>query len=125
MDWHDNSIYAIEFRENSELLIDIDYIIQWVAKGKIFKFWVAPATLIFKNVYDLKLESGGTDLIIMGIIRDNPQQPKNKNYIIEPFEYDWLIETTNGEISFKSVGYEQYLRKDPILSNTQKIGRKD
>ena len=124
MVWHDSTIYSITFSDKYELLLDIDYILKWVNLEKndtFFQFWIAPATLIFKNVYNLKIESNIVDLIITNINRDNPQPPKNAKHIGMALEYDWLIETTQGEITFKSIGFEQHLRKSPILSNEQRI----
>ena len=60
MVWHDCFLYAMAFPPNSfELLLDIDYIFKWVEpeeQDQPFKFWVAPVTLVFENVYDTVLE---------------------------------------------------------------------
>jgi hypothetical protein len=123
MGWHDCPIHGISFNKDYQLLLDIDYIFKWVLmkNKKHFQFWIAPCTLIFDNVYDIQFESDHTDLIIDNISRENPQTPKNSEYIKKDTEYDWIIETTVGEISFKSVGYTQYVRKAPILLRTQDI----
>ena len=64
MGWHDSRIYALAFSpETFELLLDIDYIFQWInpEPGETFyKFWVAPATLIFENVSDVDFDIGRT-----------------------------------------------------------------
>jgi uncharacterized protein YegP (UPF0339 family) len=119
MQWHDCKVYAIAFdSEKFELLFDIDFIVEWKKPkngGSFFKFWVVPATLVFKHVYDISINTDSVDLIIQDIIRNNPSELKNENY-------QWKIETTNGEIIFKSLGYEQFARKKPVLLDTQAIG---
>lgn len=126
MGWHDSKLYAIAFgMKENEIAFDIDYILKWINPQGLentFKFVVAPATLVFRNVYDLNINTSLTEVIIESIERSNPVRPKNANYIKEQLEYDWRIETTNGEISFKSVGYEQFFRKNPTLIDQQHIG---
>lgn len=130
MGWHDSKIYAIAFEgEKFELALDIDYILKWLnpQEGESnFKFWVAPSTLVFRNVRDLKISlEESLNLEIQDLHRMNPQEPKNVKHIPESIEYDWTIETTGGEIFFKSVGYKQYFRKFPVLLESQKIGFKE
>ena len=128
MGWHDARIYAMSFNsDNYELALDIDYIVKWVNPanaGSPFKFWVAPATLVFRNVYDLNISQYTLDIEIQDIHRENPVVPKNANDI-DRYEYDWRIETTNGEITFKAVGYKQYFRKSPVLLDSQAIDFKE
>jgi hypothetical protein len=126
MDWHDNKIYAIAFNnEKFELSFDIDYICKWETKKKSFSFWVAPATLIFTNVYELNITTDSLDLTIMDIVRDTPVTPKNATFIDAPFEYDWTIETTIGEITFKSVGFRQLIRSKPVRTKQQNLNRRN
>jgi hypothetical protein len=126
MEWHDCRIYAIAFdSEKFELMFDIDYIIEWVkpeANTPYFKFWVVPATLVFKNVRNINISADSVDLIIQSISRDDPSEPKNANYVGGSLEYRWTIETTNGEIAFYSIAYEQFARESPVLLDSQTIG---
>lgn len=122
MGWHDNKIHAIASdKDKFELRLDIDYICKWVQIEDSFSFWVAPATLIFKNVYDLNISSGSLDLTISNIERNKPVKPKNADYIEDIFEYDWIIEIHDGEITFKSVGFTQIIRANPILIDRQNL----
>jgi len=127
MSWHDCPIHALSFSDKHELMFDIDYIFKWVlAKNKrSYKFWIAPCTLIFENVYNIQFESGQTTLIIDSIARENPKIPKNAVYIDREVEYNWIIDTTVGEIDFTSVGYKQYVRREPVLVNTQGLALLD
>lgn len=123
MSWHDCPIHAISFHKDYVLSFDIDYIFKWILikNERNFKFWISPCTLVFENVYDIVLESEDATLIIDNILRENPQRPKNAEYIDKDLEYDWIIETTVGEISFKSVSFKQYVRQAPILIGMQEL----
>ena len=125
MGWHDSLIYAISFGDNFQLLFDIDYIFKWVLTGKTYHFWVSPCTLVFENVWDLKLdlECSGIEIEIDDVTRENPQRPKNADHIGRDIEMDWFIETQQGTISFKSIGYKQYVRQLPRYLSTQTIER--
>ncbi len=127
MGWHDSFIYALSLGERNELTFDIDYIFKWInpsGERKFFRFWVSPCTLVFENVYDLKIDievSEPFKLEITDINRNNPQRPKNADYIKCDIEYDWTIETNQGEITFKSIGYKQFVRQTPVLLDEQKM----
>lgn len=123
MNWHDNPIHAMTFSDQFELLLDIDYIFEWVQKGKKYKFWISPCTLIFENVYDLTFDIGASTpgLTIDSITKGNPQRPRNSEHIDRETEFDWTIEMQEGVIGFKSVGFKQYIRTMPKLLSTQKI----
>ncbi len=62
MGWHDSTLYAIatlydQEKVTQQLSFDIDYIFKWVdpvAPSKFFTFYVAPCTLTFDDVEDLK-----------------------------------------------------------------------
>ena len=126
MGWHDCKIYAMSFNsERFELIFDIDYILQSVDPEKDnanYSFWISPATLIFGNVYDINMNIYSTDLEILDISKGNSAIPKNVNHIDTLIEYDWTIETSTGEITFKSIGYRQVMRKPPKLYDRQSIG---
>lgn len=121
MSWHDCAVHGLSFEKEYKLLFDIDYIFKWVLMKdkRKYMFWISPCTLVFENVYDIAFESDYTEIIIDNISRENPQRPKNAEHIKKDLEYDWLIETTAGEISFKSVGFKQYARQLPVLINMQ------
>ena len=124
MSWHDCHIHAFSFNDNFELLLDIDYIFEWVSpkKGsKYYKFWIAPCTLVFENVYNIELESEHKLPIIDYIERSNAQRPKNAEYIGKDLEYDWDIVMISGEMTFKSIGFKQYVRLFPIFIGTQQL----
>jgi hypothetical protein len=123
MQWHDNPIHAITFSDNFEIIMDIDYIFEWILKGKKYIFWISPCTFIFENVYDMAFDVGPTSpgFTIDFITKENPQKPNNAEHIKRDTEYDWTIEMQEGTISFKSIGYKQFVRQKPRLLATQKL----
>ena len=62
--WHDDLIYALHLRASSpahddwrsEIVLDIDHIVEWVCgvDGRV-RFRVAPASLVFHDVSDLRI----------------------------------------------------------------------
>lgn len=127
MNWHDCHIHAISFNKDFKLLFDIDYIFKWVLDGKKYKFWIAPCTLIFENCYDVNFDLNMSipELEIDSISRENPKKPKNAEFIEKQIEFDWIMETQQGDIKFTSVGFAQYVRRNPVFSNTQSFDREE
>ena len=124
MGWHDVRIHAMAFHGNTyEIAFDVDYIFEWIPpdSGKTYsEFWVSPATLVFENVNKLRIDlepSLGVELD--GIERKSPRKPKNLDYIERDVEWAWKLQTHSGEISFRSVGYKQYIRRQPVLTRRQ------
>ncbi|MEA4915906.1 hypothetical protein SDC9_189404 [bioreactor metagenome] len=83
--FHDCKIYGFGFNiENNELLVDIDYIEEWIKEENddYYSFVVFPSTLIFENVWDLNIDiSTNIELIIDNIERSNPNIPRNISYL--------------------------------------------
>ena len=111
MGWHDNHIYKIRLTEDLEM--DIDYIFKWNQpdlEGLPFTFWVAPATLIFKNIKNLRFEF---NIGFEGNFEIEDIETENKN--------QWTIITRQGDIEFTSAGFEQFIRQDPSFQFGQTI----
>jgi len=111
MGWHDNHIYKIRLTEDLEL--DIDYIFKWNQpdlEGLPFTFWVAPVTLVFKNIKNLSFEF---DTVLQDSFEIEDIDRENKN--------QWTIITRQGNIQFTSDGYEQFIRQDPSFQFGQTI----
>ena len=130
MGWHDSQVHAIAFfHEQFELALDIDYIFRWVdppPNETYFRFCIAPATLVFKNVHDVEFEidSYNGKLEIDNILREDESIPINAELIGTTREWLWRIECQEGEIRFRSVGYEQSIRVAPQLVSAQTLDRK-
>lgn len=139
LSWHDNVIYGMRFdigdaaqgEWRSDLVFDIDYIEEWVRDptGGV-RFRVAPATLNFHKVSDLRIavdfgDSGGVNMInelsIAAITRE-PLVLKDRPGA--PLFYRWRIELNlpqGGEIAFGAGGFTQTLRADPVLLDQQRL----
>lgn len=127
MGWHDANIYGMIIEKGEEpwqadLIFDIDYIFEWVhpiPPQEYFSFWVAPCTLIFKEVSDLKInvdyQNYTFDLLeISDLILISKHEQENGVVI-----YEWHLELQEGDIRFKSLGFEQIVRKAPVYINSQ------
>jgi hypothetical protein len=45
--------------------------------------------------------------------------PRNKEILPDSLEYDWTIELQEGEITFRSIGFDLYCRSLPRRTNMQ------
>ena len=111
MGWHDNHIYKICLTEDLEM--DLDYIFKWNQpdlEGLPFTFWVAPATLVFKNIKNLRFEF---DIGFEDSFEIEDIERENKN--------QWTVITRQGDIQFTSEGFEQFIRQDPSFQFGQTI----
>jgi hypothetical protein len=111
MGWHDTTIYKVRLAEDLEL--DIDYILQWnkpELEGIPFTFWVAPATLVFKEVTNLNFE-----------FATNFEEPFEIDDIERTSENYWTIITRQGAFQFSCKGFEQFIRQEPFFEFGQTI----
>ena len=137
MSWHDNTVYGLSFDIGDaslgdwrrDLSFDIDYIAEWVPSGEQrARFRVAPATLTFHQVTDLRIavDFGDSDgnmainnLAIANVTRtavDDKQRFPDQDY------YRYRIELNlpqGGEIAFGARGFTQVLRAEPVLLDEQ------
>ena len=114
MGWHDCRIYKIRLTDKLEL--DIDYILQWNKpdiEGLPFTFWVAPATLVFKNINNIQFEidTAFDEAVEIEDIELN----KSDNKI------QWTIITQQGDIEFTADGFMQWIRQEPFFQFGQTI----
>ena len=118
MSWHDVIIHAMAASteliaqpdrepqmEPRELILDIDYVLNWreALTERRADFWISPATLIFRDVSDLKANFASDTwplLVIYEIRRDGR---------------GWTIALDDGQIAFESPGFEQYIRREAVL----------
>ena len=126
MGWHDNRIHAIQFWNDDkewkhQIILDIDYIFAWVKiplDNIYYSFWISPSTLIFEDVFDLKIEINQDTnrvepLEIIEIkIEEKYKDKENK------WAFKWEIELQEGFIKFISKGYKQFTRQAPKYSKS-------
>ncbi|MGZ3305841.1 MAG: hypothetical protein ACXU8U_08265 [Asticcacaulis sp.] len=117
MGWHDCRVHGLALDvKNNRLLVDIDYIFKWIdpPPGEIYySFWVSPCTLVFENVYDLKIDVADASVDILAITREDVGRPRNADFIGKEEEWTWILDCVSGNIQLRSVGYKQYVRALP------------
>ena len=138
--WHDCRIWGLEFQSGdpdegdwtSDLIVDIDFILEWICRleGAPTQFRVAPATLAFHGVTDLKINidwvSTGFQVALQEIFIDRiDREPiqDQKIFLDRPY-YKWTIRLNSpkqGEIVFGAVEFTQTLRAEPILTDKQSL----
>lgn len=122
MGWHDCRIHGFCVDEEKyQLFLDIDYIFEWVIqKNNKYKFWVAPATLVFENVYDLHfdLNCSVIGIEMFSLEKEEARKPFNSVTINKEIEWKWNFDIQEGCLSFWSVGFKQYIRRPPVLIDT-------
>ena len=123
MSFHDVHVRAFcADPESYELLMDLDYLFQWVAPGEgetYFRFWVAPVTLVFENVHDVRLDlkSSQGDIEIAKLHREEGTLTPNGLFT----EHRYRFECQEGELSLIATGFRMYVRSPPVLVSTQSL----
>ncbi|GAA1413496.1 hypothetical protein GCM10009639_66740 [Kitasatospora putterlickiae] len=121
MGWHDATIHGVSVQQTDDtlprLLLDLDYIVRWVhpvRPAKSFSFWVAPATLVFEEVWDLEGDLGfkGThlELEIDDVHRlavDDEWRDVSR----------WHVQGHAFDLKFRASGFRQYFRDAPRLAS--------
>jgi hypothetical protein len=139
LSWHDCHIWGIDVRAGnaddgdwtSDLALDIDYIVEWVcAPDKPMQFRVAPASLVFHGVTDLRIHitwqptgfQGSLHPVSIAQIERRPIE-NQKVFLDRPY-YSFRIVTNwpdGGEVAFGAVGFTQTLRADPVTIDDQRL----
>lgn len=127
--WHDCSIWGLELRAiaeewTSDLALDIDFIVDW---GPPFR--VAPATLVFHGVTDLRVQIGCLDpgryqvaLYPAQIDRIDRRRIEDQKVFLDRPYYAWTVplnSPTPGAIEFGAYGFTQTLRAEPVFTDAQ------
>ena len=59
MSWHDNCVHGLRIVEGThgagELILDLDYILEWIEVERSFQFRILPVILKFREVTDLRI----------------------------------------------------------------------
>jgi hypothetical protein len=128
LSWHDVHVHGLRldtFRESegsADLVLDIDYILQWHKTGTSFEFTICPATLRFHEVFALRVSldyagptAGMCPFSIDGIERERLVFPTGFT------SYRWRIPVNwpRGEIEFQAPGFTQMLAGTPRLHSRQ------
>jgi hypothetical protein len=134
--WHDNPIYGFSIDNDvsqwkSDLVFDIDYIIEWLCGvGAPAQFRIAAATLTFHHVTDLRASidwgDSGMQVAVAEMVLDHIAREQVKEQLIcfDRSYYRWTLRLNSprpGEISFGSSGFTQVLRQEPVLCDQQRL----
>ncbi len=139
LSWHDNMLYGWRFDVgdpeigtwHSDFVLDIDHIVEWVCgtEGSVM-FRVAPATLVFHDVTDVKIgidwgDSGHrTALHPVSIDRITRAPIEIQQICLDRPYYRWQIVLNwprGGELSFGASDFTQTLRAAPVLQEQQQL----
>jgi hypothetical protein len=119
MGWHSCSIHAMAFESRRDgtdrLLLDIDYLVEWLQPDPDSEtpcYLISPATLVFGDardleISDIKLSGWGFRLLIRSARRDGPDEHGMST---------WKLAGHLFELSVRSRGFTQYLRREPVFS---------
>ena len=140
LSWHDCTIWGLELHPpdpdagdwTCDLVLDIDFIVDWlcgVESADRIRFRVAPATLRFHTVSDLRIaiEWGTTGVPLHETSIDRIEREPIPTAPRQPPSYRWRIALNwprSGEIGFEAVGFTQALRAEPILTDRQSLTRR-
>jgi hypothetical protein len=119
MNWHDCPIHALLLdKDEADLLMDIDFLWKWfppLQEGHPFTYLISPATLVFHSAerLEISVQSASMGLRISDISR------LDKVEYLGGLGYNWLIQGPHGHVKLWAVGFTQYRRQEPILSNRQ------
>jgi hypothetical protein len=141
LSWHDCHVWGLSIGAGdpdagdwtSDLALDLGFIVEWICGvDQTFQFRVAPATLTFHGVTDLRigvsLGDGALQAAIHPISIDRIARERveaQKVFLDRPY-YRWRIQSNwpaGGEIVFGAVGFTQRLRAEPVLSSRQHLSR--
>lgn len=125
MGWHDATVHALAFHEDehdARLLVDLDYIVRWIhpePPAEHFTFLVAPATLVFENVWDLQGELGAqrTLLQIQDIHRREAENDRQRTAGVQP----WVVEGHDFELTLLATSFRQHFRGRPVHTASQRL----
>jgi hypothetical protein len=142
LSWHDCRLWRIEVRAGdpdegdwtSDLVLDVDFIVDWLCEVGGSRFRVAPATLAFHGVTDLRINvewgSSGFQCALHEVSIDRIERvpiQDQKVYLDRPY-YGWTIRLNwprSGEIAFGAVGFTLTLRSLPVLTDKQSLSRRE
>lgn len=128
MSWHDVHVHGFRLIEGEhgtgELVLDIDYILEWVRNKESFSFRIAPATLLFYEISNLRFcldyatpTIGIVPFSLNAIKREPITYPTGH----KSFRWDLEINCPDGNLSFECPGFTQTLRESDRISSLQRL----
>lgn len=128
MNWQDSTIYAWFARKDSwELFFDIDYVLEMgnvSGSGSRFSYSVAPATLFFSSVYNVRVNvySPSGTLNVVSLERFDPMEAASG---AGRLLWSWRMHCNEGDILLRGSGFRLRLRRPPSLSRRRTLAFAD
>jgi len=121
---HDTYIYGYGFDcKTHELYFDVDIIKSCIKKNDNYFYRIYPATIVFKNVWDITFDlSTDDDIIVSQVETFYCGIPQNAECIKCRKEYEVNIECLQGRISFKTIGGNIVQKGEEEVSDKTNIG---
>jgi hypothetical protein len=131
MSWHDNYVHGFRIVEGAhglgELILDIDYILEWITVHDQLQFRIVPATLRFFDVADLRLSldyaTPAAVLTPFSLHSIERKFEKRERYIAQLWEL--RINWPTGELTFQAKGFEQRAIGAARLSSSQRLTQQE
>lgn len=126
--WHDNTLHSISLVDenfNNDLILDIDYIMEWKNVDGVYQFLIAPAHLIFHEVSALRINLVQDEMQTMFSYLSTINSISRE--ALDRGRYRWVIHLLGIEhssISFDSSGFTLNSYKEPIISAIQHLTTK-
>jgi len=128
MSFHDVRVVAIASRANDasgwnySLLLDIDWIVEWLCDpvSRACKFAVAPSTMVFENVSNVRFSGQprlGSILDLDTITRC--ENPKIQGATLSTWR--WRLVGHDAEVELDASGFKLYVRKPPVIIAEQQL----
>ncbi len=129
MSWHDNHVHGIRIVEGEhgagELVVDLDYILEWITQvDERPRFRVAPATLTFHEVSDLRiaLDYAKSTAAVSPFSLHAIEREKHV-FSNGHTSYRWHLEINwpDGAIDFIATGFTQVLSGESVEGEGQRL----
>lgn len=131
LSFHDNLLRGVLFRSEygqSDLVLDIDYIAEWILDDKCCEWRIAAADLTFHGVTGLKLSVDWHDeKFQVCVAGDSIVDVKRELIVPQLVHLDrpyWRWQFTfamDTQLVFGAYGFTLQLRQEPVLHNEQSL----
>ena len=128
MGWHDVHVHALRIEQGEHgsgaLVLDIDFILEWHKDKSCFSFRVAPATLRFHDITELRIAldyatptAGMCPFSLGGITRELVTYATG----YQTFRWVLSVNWPQGQITFNGPGFTQELAGPEVVSSNQSL----
>lgn len=131
LSWHDNHVHGLTVREGKhgtgDLILDVDFILEWVRSEHGIEFIIAPADLVFHDVSNLRiaidyaaLSAAMGPFSLQGIQR---RFEARERYTAQIWTLD--VNFPSGQIELEATGFTQLIRRTPIRCSEQVLSEQE